>query len=209
MNSPRESESTVLPDETGLVQVLRQLESAWRRQGAPIADTLMPGLGANEVDERASEEGVIIPAGLKSWWGWHNGTDPGAVQSDSRSTGTAYDFLSIEESLERRRHLLAKFGTSDEPDLPDWYWRPSWLPFAGAGPFALFVDTSERLTYTPVRALDPMWDEIHDVRAMTLTEVAEAWLHILDRGWAEWDRILQGWSWKPSMPLYMRLSGLI
>jgi hypothetical protein len=55
-----------------------------------------------------------------------------------------------------------------------------------------------------------MWEEITRLRAGSLTEVAEAWLHLFARGWIYFDASPPGgWVNRPGIPLYMRLSGLI
>jgi hypothetical protein len=193
-----------------LFRTLDEVQAAWTRMGAPIAGLLAPGLSPEEIDAVAATEGILVPPELKHWWGWRNGTHPEATHREKRSTGTDFDLLSLDEALALRRELLSLFASSPAPEeLPEWQWRPHWLPFAGVWNSALYVDTQSGSSATPIRRLDSTWADIHKVRAFTLTEVAEAWLEVLSRGWAYWVPDTQGWDMRPDIPLYLRTSGLI
>ena len=210
MGDPPGADEPVVIDERRLLDTLGRLESLWLDARASIATSLAEGLSPDEIDSIAGKSGLFIPDGLKKWWGWHNGTDPNATDPGRRETGVGLDLLSLEESLALREELLSDFKVSPAPEeLPEWYWRPNWLPFAGRWNGALFVDTSERSTGTHVRMLDAMWEDVHLVRAWTLTEVAEAWSHLLERGWAYWVPDAHAWGIRPDLPLYLRRSGLI
>jgi hypothetical protein len=50
---------------------------------------------------------------------------------------------------------------------------------------------------------------VHVVRAWTLTEVVEAWSHVLERGWVYWVPDADAWGTRPDLPLYLSMSGLI
>jgi hypothetical protein len=188
---------------------LARLEVAWRREGAAIANSLAPGRDAAETAREASAAGLVLPDCLVVWWSWHDGTDPRATHGRRRWTGTSFDLLSLDEALTLREQLLADYGTSMTKD-PRQAWRPEWMPFAGSWDNALFVDTSEKLPYTPVRLFNAEWDAVDRVRAFTLTEVAEAWLHMLERPWTRWVPEAGAWQDEPSgPPLYLTSSGLI
>ena len=74
---------------------------------------------------------------------------------------------------------------------------------------ALYVDTQDGSSGTPVRRLNRTWTAVHMVRALTLTKVAEAWLEIPTRGWVYGVPDAEGWDMRPDTPLYLRVSGLI
>ena len=191
-----------------LVSVLNELEAAWRRCGAPIADALAPGLSSDEIDALTMSAELTVPPGLKLWWGWHNGIDPSCGDPAASDTGMAYNLISLQQALEIRAMLLDVCGEPYNEETADVYWRASWLPFAGPGKDLLFVDTSDTRA-TPVRELNWAWEEFLTVRADTLTEVAEAWLHVVTRGWVFWVPDAGAWDMRPDLPLYLRMSSLI
>ncbi len=192
-----------------LVSVLNELEAAWRNCGAPIADALAPGLEPEQIDALTAAADLVVPNGLKLWWGWHNGLSQGATNLAELDTGLTYDLISLQQALEIRATLLAEASEPIDDLLPDIYWHASWLPVVGSAHTCLFVDTANP-SATPVREKNWIWEELLTVRAGTLTEVAEAWLHVLNRGWVyRTDGPHGGWSEHPGMPLYMRMSSLI
>ncbi len=198
----------VPPGEEQLVSVLNELEAAWRRCGAPIADALAPGLNSDEIDALTKSAELTVPPGLKLWWGWHNGIDPGCDDPAASDTGMAYNLISLQQALEIRAMHLDVCGEPYNEETADVYWRTSWLPFAGPGKDLLFVDTASPAA-TPVREKNWIWEELLTVRAFTLTEVAEAWLHVVARGWVFWVPDAGAWDMRPDLPLYLRMSSLI
>lgn len=209
MPSSEIDDADVASNERSLLSVLSELGELWQAMGAPISISLAAGLSREEIEALAKRAGLTVPAALCEWWGWHNGTDPLSTHPDRRDTGTTYDFLSLEEALAIRARLMAEIvepmGRNGEI-----YWRSSWLPFAGGNGWALFVDTAKTTGSVVVHSLCSTWEEVETARAGSLTEVAEAWLHVLTRGWVyRSGGIDGGWNDRPGIPLYMRTSGLI
>jgi hypothetical protein len=192
-----------------LVSVLNELEAAWRSGGAPIAESLAPGLEPAQIDDLTAADDLVVPDGLKLWWGWHNGIVPGSTSPSDLETGMTYALISLQQALEIRSTLLAEAGDPIDDLLPDVYWRESWLPVVGSAHTCLFVDAADP-SATPVREKNWTWEELLTVRAGTLTEIAEAWLHVLTRGWVyRAGGPHDGWSDRPGIPLYLRKSSLI
>jgi cell wall assembly regulator SMI1 len=54
--------------------MLEALAARWREQGAAIADDLRPGLAEAEMQAAAEPFGLALPAEVRVWWGWHDGT---------------------------------------------------------------------------------------------------------------------------------------
>jgi hypothetical protein len=167
-----------------------------------------PGLSSEEIDALAVPADLVVPDGLKLWWGWHNGIDPECTNPYAWQTGMGYDVISLQQALQIRATLLAETGEPIDDLLPDIYWSESWLPLVGSAHTCLFVDTANPAA-TPVREKNWMWDELLTVRAGSVLEVAEAWLHVLTRGWRHYPGgPAGGWDERPGMPLYMRKSSL-
>src|SRR4051812_25385178 len=85
-----------------LHELLDRLEAAWRRNRAPIADSLAPGLLDDQLDELSQEIGVL-PLELREWWGWHNGVSQvsqGAPKNFEMGPG-GWEFLSLELAVAR------------------------------------------------------------------------------------------------------------
>jgi cell wall assembly regulator SMI1 len=92
-----------------------RIEAAWRAQGAPTADSLAPGLTADELDVYEADLGYPLPAELRRWWGRHDGAVDGAWSPGSAvGTGTWY-LMSLRESLDERAERLA---ANHRPDFP-------------------------------------------------------------------------------------------
>lgn len=195
-------------DERRLPLLLSALERSWRVVGAPIADCLAPGLPPDEIDSLSAAVGLVLPEGLRIWWGWHNGIRPDATDPERASTGFGFDFISLQEALDNRAELLR--DASEPLDREgQMYWRSTWLPFVGRAGGTLFVDTA---TYgsSPVRTLTWEWEDLLKVRAWSITEVVETWTYVLAREWVYREPGAEGgWTQSDNLPLHLTLSGLL
>jgi cell wall assembly regulator SMI1 len=158
-----------------------RIEAAWRAQGAPTADSLAPGLSADELDAYEAELGYPLPAELRRWWGRHDGALGGAWSPGSAvGTGTWY-LMSLRESLDKRAQFLALNGRPDFPeDEEEWEgeWAPWWLPLVTAGNAWLFADlraAADGDGSAPVHAWEHIPDDLFSVRAPSWGDVITGW----------------------------------
>lgn len=58
-------------------RALEGIEAAWRRQGAPIAAHLAPGLSDQEIDALLQPSGITLPETARELFRWHDGAGLG------------------------------------------------------------------------------------------------------------------------------------
>ena len=170
-------------------RLLQELESQWRREGAPVAGLLAPGLSDAQIDELVEPLGIVLPEELRVWWRWHNGLaeKPDEHQRGSIGPGDWHP-MSLREARDR---YLQEPHRKDWPD-GDLYWRDAWFPFANLSNDVLFVDTSRidpRGDAAPVRIRKWFGWEGYDVDiAPSLAVVLATWVRALREGYYWWDR---------------------
>jgi len=84
---------------------LVELEQSLRRAGAPVVDALAPGVRFPEDVERTlGTAGLAAPAGLVSWFMWHDGLRGGVLAGPSHTRSFLFwTPLSLQEALDDRR----------------------------------------------------------------------------------------------------------
>jgi cell wall assembly regulator SMI1 len=188
-----------------LISMLDRLAEFWRDQGAPIAGRLRPGLTDAQLDLVQSRFDVELPVEARTWWGWHDGAEPGPDPVQSYMTPHLI-FLSAESSLAFASRFRAEFP--DPPAHEDLLpWRRWWVPIAKAGSGAIVsLDCEDaRAEQTPVVVRD--WHSDEEVPEPTVPSVSALvglWLAAFERDmwrfddragrWAyDWDRVPQDW----------------
>lgn len=171
-----------------LVDLLTALEEEWRRQGAPIADLLAPGLTDQDIDALVDPVGLRLPQELRVWWRWHDGLAhvPDAWPEGSIGPGDWHP-MSLREAVDRYREELP-----DRPDpAGDLYWRATWFPFAIMSNDVLFVDTAATSPdgeAAPVRYRAWFgWFNYEVDQAPSLTATVQKWLRALREGYFWWE----------------------
>ncbi len=95
--------------------------SAWRSQGASIADYLLPGLSRAEIESGFASVGLVPPREAFVWWGWHNGVagnhQPGPGDMQLPSLAECIEHVRRERGLDSE---LQEAG-SDPVWGPDWF----------------------------------------------------------------------------------------
>ncbi len=156
--------------------LLHRLESAWREQGAEIADVLAPGLDVREAEERVHARlGVTLPTEARRWFGWHDGTESSTPHG--WDVGPYVSFYSLSDAFEV---LDLPFGAGGET-------APStWLPIAQAPGGLICIDCA-----------DPEVAVVHRIDyevgfrpgAASMGEMVLLWLEMYESG---------AWSWNPA-----------
>jgi cell wall assembly regulator SMI1 len=187
---------TGLADTVRLRGLLERLEAHWRRMGAPIVRFLQPELTQDEMDRLTAPLGLRLPAEARVWYAWHDGvrypkpherlggnTSVGAISYNPRPLATAV------ETCESMR-LMDQQAAVREPEVykPGDTWQHSWFPICdtvGGDQLVISCDVPDGA----VTAVRPWNTESFGDRtaADSLTEVVEAWVHLLDEGLMHWD----------------------
>ena len=56
-----------------LRELLEQYEEKLVALGAPVRETMLPGIGRDEVESKLALRGLACPDEIAVWFGWHNG----------------------------------------------------------------------------------------------------------------------------------------
>jgi hypothetical protein len=113
---------------------LQRLEELLAGQGAVVVQRLRPPAS---VDAIASVEGYLgrpLPRELRTWWGWHDGTEKG--KSDEHAAkgliGPRFWLHSISQAIEVSRESRGA-AEEDMPEDPDYLWNRGWLAIGSIG----------------------------------------------------------------------------
>ncbi len=173
-------------------ELLGRLESSLLTQDAPVVSRLNPGLSDSEIDELSAQIGLHLPDEARLWWKWHDGASPlsdDPYGGNACTVGPQRRIWTLAETITARADEL-ELAKEVEPDDPDYWWNPSWLPFTTA-PTAVDC-TPDDDGCCAVRNTDPMWDpnDRGPQVAASIGELVELWIYALD------NRI---WRWDPSI----------
>jgi cell wall assembly regulator SMI1 len=164
---------------------LAGLEERWRRQKAPVAANLRPGLAAAEIEKLTHPLELSLPLEARIWWGWHDGADIGPNRmAVSRMIGPLLEFLPLKDavaSYEVGRQIRAK--AHGEEAVDEW-WRPEWFPFtARRGEIVCDCSVGDG-DATPIRALDPQSppEAVGEILASSMGELVGWWCEALEDG---------------------------
>jgi cell wall assembly regulator SMI1 len=187
---------------------LVRLQAAWRAQGAPIADSLAPGLSDSELDAATTEAGLDLPGDLRRWWGWHNGAVDG-VDSLGAAVGVTWYLLSLPEAINERATRLSWNDTPDFPDDEgDWegQWAPWWLPVVKFDAACLFADLRAAAAdgSVPVHVWSEVPDDVFSVIAPDWGVVVRGWAEGIEQGHFRYSTADGQWEVPGWMPPHLR-----
>lgn len=169
---------------TDLLTLLERLKEHWREQGAPILESLQPGLGAAQMDELVAPLAISLPDEAREWWGWHNGVPAAAGRIRRRMTAD-HEFLSLEDAVAECLELrdIARRGGDQ---VQEGIFRSTWLPLAVtmSSPVVVCETAGDAHGPAPVYLLD--WgghETSHRVPAAdSITEMVGYWLKGYEAG---------------------------
>jgi hypothetical protein len=196
--------------------LLEELAERWRAAGAPIADSLRPGLSDAEMDALVAPLGLRLPHEARVWWGWHDGARPSDRLGVSWELGPGFGFFSLGEAValyHEMRELFRDIWADEDPGMVDYWWRPSWLPITECrGAVRCDCAVSEDAP-TPI-----YWAYSHDHDADGLTNPKVGsfgtlvcwWIEALDSGGWRYDPEANRWQHLPELlPPERTRSGLV
>ncbi len=174
-------------------ELLGELESRWRNQGAPLVARLQPGLATEAMDALTAPLGLRLPSEARVWWGWRNGVPSDVAVGDQREIGRGFEYLPLAEAVDHYRMCRAVAAdaaghSSDLPELsdPDFWWHPSWFPItvASNGGVVTCECSVDDGKPTPMRSIN--WDERTEepgrAGAASFGEMVSWWLEAFDSG---------------------------
>lgn len=183
------------------VDGLEQLLDRWRSAGAPIAESLRPGLSEQAQDAIVTPLGLRLPHEARVWWGWHDGTN---TTTASYAIGLDLLYLPLEKALgvyKRQLHVAATVASGDDSLSPEDVWPDNWLPISIRGNGAMMVcDCSvPEGSPTPIRHVDhEFFNQAVDPVAPSLGTVVSSWIDALDTGAWTFNPGLKRWDHDPS-----------
>lgn len=185
------------------LELLEGLEERWRRQGAPLADRLQPGLSRGEIERLMAPLGLQLPHEVELWWSWHNGVAASGAKYLDRAFGPDFAYLPLAEAVERyttmRRiatEVASAPGTEGESADPEFWWQPSWFPILGTGYGAVITCDCARPPESPAPIFSVWWatNEVpNDSAASSFGEAVTWWIEALDTGVWKYDPEAKRW----------------
>jgi hypothetical protein len=177
--------------------MLERLSGHCRTLGAPVAESLRPGLSEPEMHALVAPLGLRLPTEARVWWAWH---DRAESTSLAHSLGNGIVSLRLEQAV--ARHLdnrkIAEQIADDRPTpvRADDYWPPQWLTLAvaaGLGEIVCDCSVAEGEP-TPIRLSDFEFPEDSQVPlAPSLGTLVGWWLDALDSGAWTYDVASRTW----------------
>ena len=188
------------------------MEAVWRAQGAPIADDLAPGLPDAQLVALAAENELILPASIRRWWSWHDGTVGGMGSGVAAETGVGpWLLMSSREAFDERAFMLGLNRSPFTADPQDWEAQsaPWWLPLVHFDGAAVFAD---------LRAADEqdapahVWSKIPEKFLLAAAfpswgDLIGRWASALEEGHFRWEPREQAWAdWTFAPPEIIELT---
>lgn len=184
------------------VELLEGLEALWRAEGAPVVDSLAPGLSRSQMDALTAPLGLKLPVEAQLWWGWHNGA---AVAEDAPAVlaevGPWMPYVSLANALHAYQVCREIAYDIDDPDYgPDELWSPSWLPIARLGSIACECAVEEGAP-TPILDTDPQVNRATPARvvAHSFGEMVSWWIDAIECGAWRYDGVRMVWDRRPEL----------
>ena len=190
--------------------LLDALEQCWRTQQAPLVSRLRPGLTDSQIDELTAEIGLRLPEEARTWYRWHDGTDP-VEYTHQRWIGPGHSLISLADSVEqtrKQRDTLAHDGFLP----PEEWWAPSWFALTPSNG-SLVCDCSVAPgEVTPIRIV--RWDDQPDghakIRTRSLGELVSWFIEAFDCGAWCYRAGTVGWDPNPDVLRWeLRTSGVL
>lgn len=200
----------VTPADLDRLQILLgELEEQWRRQRAPIAQVLAPGLPADQAQQIADGIGLRLPVEIQAWFAWHNGALPNDPQfAAEQQVGPGWLYMPLERVIDHYRswRVAAEQAVMGDSPSVDDYWSPSWLPISEADSSALAVDCDvPEGAATPVRVVKWEFSDFREPRVASFTEAVAVWVEMLQRDLWTYDHEHRRWTKEVGHNIDLRL----
>lgn len=181
--------------------MLERLFEGWRHAGAPIVQSLRPGLDEREIDATTSELRLRLPVEARTWWAWHDGA---SSTMTSHALGLGFLYLPLSKAVALYRQWRAIAHESVDPasldperDADD-IWHPSWFPISKGGDgTTVACDCSvDEGAPSPIRSVH--WSKRVGRSAVPVADslgtVVSWWIEALEDGTWTYDHKRQGWN---------------
>ena len=133
--------------------------------------------------------GLTLPVEAQMWWGWHDGVSlEQTARAVLREIGPLQQFLPLAEAVNACLEMR-EMAKEIEPEAPDQFWWPSWLPLTQLGHISL--DTSGPPDQpSPVHDTDwhHNWDGYTPI-AGSLGQLVGWWIRALEDGVWRYDGV--------------------
>ena len=163
-------------------ELLEQLADRWRERGAPIVDHLRAGLTSTQMDQLTGPLGLRLSAEARTWWGWHDGTDPAlGSRAVERDIGGMIEYFPLEEAVAQYhsgREVLSRAGRDPDDDLP-----PSWFPITrqGHGDVVVCDCGGAGVDVSPIHIV--VWEQPQpEPAAASFGDMVSLWIAAIDAG---------------------------
>jgi cell wall assembly regulator SMI1 len=169
-------------------ELTRDLTDRWQRAGAPIAESLRPGLSGSEAAEVVAALDCSLPPEAQTWWSWQDGS------RDQAWPGLW--MLPLEKSVEKSQWEWREFvGLSSETEARE-HWVPTWLPILTTiGGDHIVIDCAAPGNASPVYFFDREGPAARNFvpRAESIGTMVSWWIEGFDAGAVWWDPDQQLW----------------
>lgn len=179
-------------------RLLRELERELDRQGSPFSSVAAPPIDPRRLDEAEERVGHALPAELRAWWLWHDGSIPQPGRASAHDIGVGgWEPFPLNRALEVWAWWSAEKNWGDDP------FPATWLPFAGTQSkllnAKLELSTPDRLVMGVV-ALPGELEEFGATADLTFPELIQGWIDFLREGHATWDAGHDYWHYRMPPP---------
>jgi hypothetical protein len=175
------------------VDLLEDLAGRWRSFGAPVAESLRPGLADDEVDALTAPLERSLPPEARTWWAWHDGAS-GLSREFEPWPGTW--LVPLERAVENSRwEWREASGLAGEEHAKELLWRPTWLPLltTGIGDH-ITVDCAESDVVSPVYYAERESGVAKfEARAPSIGTMVSWWIEGFDSGACRWSQAERRW----------------
>ena len=139
--------------------------------------------------------GLALPDEARQWWGWHDGAEAPHNLAIELELVRSWEFLRLAKCVDKYQRLCSGFPDPPPPDglLP---WPRNWFPVCNRhNGMVLFIDCS--LSTRPEAPAGVRWwhgdEELPELTAASLTQVAAAWLLGFELDIWHYDRAAGQW----------------
>jgi cell wall assembly regulator SMI1 len=173
------------------IEQLATLEGLLAEQGAPVVRLLRRPASTDELSGVESNLGLSLPAELRTWWEWHDGTDEerekGQVQ---RTLGPMFHFEGTARAIESTQ-ACREIAIEVAPEDPESQWHRSWVSIVNLGDMACDCAVG---AHDPVPVVDgnPHYAPGR-VAARSLGEMVRWWVEALEGGAWVYRQNISGW----------------
>ena len=197
-----------------LAALLAEYEVILEGLGAPVAETMSPGVDSIEVEAKLASRGLLCPVEIAVWFGWHNGVH----KVDGRRWGGIPLFLPhyLDEALHvydlNRRELERSFAEGVDYEWATYGAGEGWIQLdplsesiavecvrGGAAP--------PRVRWANIDFADPNFKS--KFRAVSLCTAVSSWIDSAQNGAFTWLDKEQRWKFHREQLLVSRTGSIL